>query len=211
MRRILKSAENAKKFNDWALRKGFSKWEEFSGSDEYRMLREHLGIMEQDAVSAYTEQPLNERLWHIVHFRKRDLYPNLTFSYNNFLVDNRNDNYGACYKDGHKTKISRADFDHSESIFNPVEENLSQHVIYNARGEMLPALGLENSLFARVEKTIRVFNLNHSILVKRRSDLIQDINHYINGGLDASAISDCLKDQGFTSLIDWWLKTIIPT
>jgi len=37
-------------------------------------------------VSAYTEEPLSGDA-HIDHFRKRDLFPNLTFDWNNLFVD----------------------------------------------------------------------------------------------------------------------------
>ena len=37
-------------------------------------------------VSAYTEEPLSGDA-HIDHFRKRDMFPNLTFDWNNLFVD----------------------------------------------------------------------------------------------------------------------------
>lgn len=208
MKRILKSDADVQKFNDWASKKGFSRWEEFSGSDEFKRVREHIGVIEQGDVSAYTEQPLNKRLWHIDHFRKRDLYPRLTFDYSNLLVDNRNDNYGACHKDSHKAKVSAADFDGKDCIFNPVEENFADYIRYNTAGELLPAVGLEDSLSRRVERTIEVFNINHPSLVERRADLIQNMTDYMKGGLSVSEISTCLKPQGFHTLIDWWLSNM---
>lgn len=84
-------------------RKGLKIWEDYSGGDtesrsHYVKLRDHISINEQDCLSAYTEKPLEGNI-HIDHFRKRSMYPTLTFCYENLLVDEHNVNYGADHKD----------------------------------------------------------------------------------------------------------------
>lgn len=203
MRRLQKSEEEAKAFDKLVARKGFYLWEEFSGTEEYYRLREQLGITEQDCLSAYTEQPLNEQSWHIDHFRKRSLYPNLTFNYHNLFVDNRNDNYGACYKDSAKTGVTKVTFEGKNKIFNPAEEDLTEYITFNLKGEMMSRRGLSNTIRERVKETLRVFNLNHPLLVSKRSELITAVIHYKSGGLDNDSIRECLQSQGFVTVVNW--------
>lgn len=210
MRRIYKDANHRRQFNDWASRKGFREWEDFSGVEEYKdaywQLKMHIAVNEQDCLSAYTELPLSDST-HIDHFRKRSLYSQLTFEYYNMLVDDRNDNYGACHKDHHKTKVKKETFDGKSRIFNPVEEDMVDFITFNANGEMLVSTE-DNTIAERVTETIRVFNLNHPLLMARRSELIMNVQYCRQGAMDDNEIRACLKNSGFPTLLNWTLANL---
>lgn len=206
MRLIDKAPEDIKRFNTWAKDKKLRHWEEdFSkpqspNHESYIKVRGHILDVEQNGLSAYTEKPLSENL-HIDHFRKKGMFPSLTFEYANFLVDERNDNYGACFKDN-RADVSETTYD---VIFDPVKEDLSKYTEYNFAGEMIPRFELDEKMRFRVKETIRVFNLNHKRLTSTRSKIIIDIRSY-KGQLSDDDIRTILSPIGFTSLIDWVLS-----
>lgn len=133
------------------------------------------------------------------------IYPNLTFDYSNFLVDDRNDNYGACFKDK-LIDVSKNTFEGKEKIFCPVTENLSDFICFMTDGKMIPRKGLSDSMRNRVSETIRVFNLNHISLKEIRKNIITHVITYRNSGLDDIEIKSFLKPMGFPTVVDWALK-----
>jgi len=198
-------------FNDWASDNGWRMWSDFSGVEKYRdayeQVRLHIAVNEQDCLSAYTELPLGDAT-HIDHFRKRTLYPQLTFEYYNLLVDDRNDNYGACYKDSRKADVTAETFDGGKRIFNPVEEDMSQYITFNVNGEMLAKCDLDEEMTERVTETIRVFNLNHPSLKNMRSAMIMNVYNCRQGALSDDEIRICLRDSGFPTILEWSLANI---
>ncbi|MBD5174421.1 MAG: TIGR02646 family protein [Bacteroidales bacterium] len=207
MRQIAKKPEDIKQFNDWAKSRKFKGWTDFSVGQKsaYEKTRDYIAANEQAHLSAYTEKPLGDRV-HIDHFRKRNLYPALTFDYSNFLVDDLNDNYGACYKDNHAGEITKATFEGDERIFCPVRENMADFIEFTIDGKMKPKTGLSAKETKRVNETIRVFNLNHKTLKDRRASIIQEINSYRMGGLSSDEIRHSLPNTGFPTLVNWTLS-----
>lgn len=210
MRRIYKDSNHRRQFNDWAVAHGFREWSDFSGveayKDAYDRLKMHMAINEQDCLSAYTELPLGDST-HIDHFRKRSMYPQLTFEYYNMLVDDRNDNYGACHKDHPKTKVRMETFDGKTRIFNPVEENMTEYISFSANGEMLVNTK-DETIAERVRETIRVFNLNHPSLMARRAEMIKNVYYCRQGAMDDDEIRSCLKNSGLPTLLNWSLANM---
>lgn len=208
MRRIDKSTDDIARFNTWAKSRKLHEWSDFSSphAEYYRAftaVRDHIAIIEQHCLSSYTEKPLGSNI-HIDHFRKRSLYQWLKFDYSNFLVDDRNDNYGACFKDN-RAGVTKATFDGLDRIFCPVTENMAELVTFTFDGTMLPKNNLEQPVTCRIQKTIGVFNLNHNSLKNMRGDMVKIILEYKKYGLSNEEIRNCMEQSGFPTLVDWAL------
>lgn len=205
MRKINKSIANSKEFERWIASHKPADWPTFvrTHHDEYLSLRNKLAE-EQCQVSAYTEKPLNANV-HIDHFRKRALYPKLTFDYRNLFVDHGSANYGAGHKDFILNRCS--DFDGPERIFNPSEEDFAESVDFNLRGAIIPRCDVSAEMAPRIQKTIAAFNLNHPELMSQRACVIENVRTYLGTGLFSDDdICLLLKDVGFFSTVQWALS-----
>ncbi|MDE6793869.1 MAG: TIGR02646 family protein [Muribaculaceae bacterium] len=210
MHRINKAEEDIQRFNTWAKSKHLRRWvDDFSGprapyNQAYKLIRANIVNKEQKGLSAYTEKPLGQNI-HIDHFRNRDIYPNLMFDYANMLVDDRNDNYGAYFKDNH-SGVKKDIFDGKERIFCPVTENMADFITFMFNGEMIAKLGLSEIYTARVNETIRVFNLNHKTLKDIRRNIINLVIEYRKMGLDNDEVKCYVETMGYPSVVAWALS-----
>lgn len=88
--------------------------------------------LDQDELCGYTEIPLSSGKKHIDHYVKRDIDPNLTFSWQNMIAAVKDYRFGADWKDDH---IKRGDYDSSKkrykNILNPVIDNFSGRFKFN--------------------------------------------------------------------------------
>ena len=210
MRQIFKNQDYINQFNAWAKAKRLKDWNDFSVGrhTEYEIVREYIAKVEQENLSAYTEKPLDYPTeTHIDHFRKRNLYPKLTFNYSNFLVDDKNDNYGARYKDNH-AKVKKETFDGTNRIFCAVTENMADFIEFTVNGTIIPKTNLSGSIVNRIKETIRVFNLNHKTLKVKRENIIIQIRNFKRGGLLENEIRTYVQPYGFPSVINWALSVL---
>lgn len=207
---VVKDAEIVSSFNQWAQSENLKRWEEYSAPDSqyyqhYSATRSTIASNEQDSMSAYTEKPLSSKI-HIDHFRKRSLYPRLTFDYTNFYVDDVNDNYGACYKDN-RAGVAIDTYEGEKCIFCPITDEFGRFTEYMEDGCIKPKDGLSDNECSRVKETIRVFNLNHSALKSMRCSLIEIVREYCGyQQFSEDEIRNCMRDQGFPSVVDWALS-----
>ena len=68
--------------------------------DLYHDCRDTILVCEQNGLGGYTERPLmNASDLHIDHYRKKGMnWPHdVSFDWNNLVVESRNPDYGACY------------------------------------------------------------------------------------------------------------------
>lgn len=174
-------------------------WEDSAGIS--RVWREYMLEFEQHKLSAYTELyllDLNET--HIDHFKKRELFNDLVFNWNNLVVDSKDDSFGARYKDNHIH--SQLD---NERLINPIEEDAASFFQYVSTGKMIPAEGLTDDERQRAQYTIEMFNLNESGLMDRRKSILNnDISAY--NGLSDEDVLQYLQELGFPSVIEQLLK-----
>lgn len=209
MRRINKDPQDISDFDAWVRNAGLSNdWCAYSSPKSphhphYVATRDHIATTEQQSLSAYTEKPLGNTT-HIDHFRKRSLFPLLTFDYSNLLVDDLNDNYGACFKDNH-AGVTQATFDGDNRILSPVTDNMPDFIDFTVKGKMIPKPDLTPRDRSRVEETIRVFNLNHATLQSCRQSIINAVADYRTAELTAQEIMELLSPSGFHSAIEWAL------
>lgn len=209
MKKVKKSSRVAALFREHIRQKGYKNWNEFATSENYYRYRKFILKYEQNFLSAYTEKYLDEEKMelHIDHFRKKSMYPKLTFVHENLFVDERNNNYGACYKDN-SSGIHMEGFDGRHRILNPHLESLAPYLTFDMSGNVYAVKLEDEDLQKRVEETIRVFNLKHRELNSRRAELIKEIGELRSGGLSDEEIRGCLDQRGFPTLIDWAIAWI---
>ena len=159
-------------------------------------------IDEQGALGGYTERPLmNAEDLHIDHYRKKGMpWPSdVTFDWNNFIVEERTNHYGACYKDKRTNNV--ADYD---KLLNPVEDYPEQMMTYLPNGELIAESGIDAADKEKVDFTIERFNLNHNLLKSERETLIKMICEGYSC-LSDDEIKSALEDNGYPTVIEWVL------
>jgi len=169
-------------------------WKDFHRSYKsiYEDTRWKILIDEQKQQCGYTELYIdNLEDSHIDHYRKRHLSPALTFTWDNFIVATKDNNFGANYKDNNYNIQANEYVD----IYNPVHDRVEEYFIYTEWGEIEERPG-------KVKKTVNVFNLNDEYLKKRREKIIKLIDGYKRGGLSLSDIKSTLKEYGFKSVVE---------
>jgi len=161
-------------------------------SDIYQDTRWQILIDEQLQQCGYTELYIeNLEDSHIDHYKKREHFSNLTFDWNNLIVATKDNDFGANHKDNHY-KIEKNEYN---DIFNPIDDHVEDYFYYLEWGEIREDKG-------KVQKTIKIFNLNHEYLQERRKKLITLIDIYRSGGLSIDEIKDTLELSGFKSVVE---------
>ena len=152
----------------------------------------------------YTELPITDSSSssHIDHYVKRSIDVTKTFIWDNLIVASKDDDFGAHYKDN-GYKIKKTDY---RLIFNPAIDHIEDYVDYATNGKMNAKKDLVSSIIDKVDKTIKVFNLNHESLKERRKAIIRIIDSYKD--MPIECIRDCCKEQGFKSVIEQELSRI---
>jgi len=157
--------------------------------------RTYMLLEEQNFQCAYTEIRLEPEQSHIDHFKKKSLFPNLTFKWNNLLTSSNYDFYGARFKDKHIMK------EHYQNIINPVIENPQQFFTYSFTGEI--------NIDAQHEKaklTIELFNLNDRSLIEQRKAVAEVVKSMFNQ-FTVEELIDCIgKFESFIRAIYSELK-----
>lgn len=204
MRKINKG-EPIKEFTDFLNSKPTpSNWDKdfhsLKNAGLSRKCREHILVFEQDCQSGYTEVPISlEDDSHIDHYRKKGIFKNLTFEWNNFVVDILDNNFGACYKD--KVVNNPNIYD---QIFNPITDRVEDFITFQENGKIIPKSGIDENNKKKVLNTIKIFNLNHKSLKDRRFKLMKIIESYNEFTKDE--IMSFLSEYGFRSVILYKLE-----
>lgn len=211
MLRINRSAERADAFHKFVKRKNLKTWSDFNGFPAEKVaLREELS-RDQNYLDGYTEQSLYKTGngdVNIEHFRcwAKFNWPQECYNYYNYVIANKNRNFGGDYKDIH---IQKADYD---IIFNPIEEDMSLYVEYDlGSGKITARKGLDESIRRRVLKTIEVFNLFHDTLNASRLSLINEIIDSLTPEIVSQFEKDEIKswfaDRPYPTMVEWVIDT----
>lgn len=111
-----------------------------------------------------------DRQWHkvchIEHFRRRKLFPELTFEWSNLFLSCNDQQTCGKHKDESK-EVKARPFDPARLI-KPDDEDPGRLLFFTDSGEVRPRRGLRPEDDHHAMETIRVFNLNHPRLVERR-------------------------------------------
>lgn len=168
----------------------------------YNDCRNTILVCEQKGLGGYTERPLmNASDLHIDHYRKKGMnWPHdVSFDWNNLVVESRNPEYGACYKDNLTSNI--ADYN---SLLNPMVDYPEEMITYLPNGEMVARDGLNEKSIDKVIFTIARFNLNHQLLKPERETLIgYIIKDYTT--LSDDEIRLALEDNGYPTVVEYAL------
>ena len=197
MRKIDKGAPIAS-FSEFVRTHWPAKWED--AKDVSRMWCEYILEYEQHSLSGYTEEPLHVDDAHIDHFRKQSLFNNLIFCWDNYIVDKKNDTYGARFKD--RVVTTKTD---NERLINPAVEDASRFFKYGLNGRIEVAEELGKQEKERAIFTMQAFNLNEASLVDRRRVIINTILGPYED-LSDELILEALSAEGFTSVVEQLLK-----
>lgn len=188
-----KKAKEPEDFSRYMKHHKLRHWEDADGNEKARW-RAYILQNEQNGSSLYTEEPCGEHS-HIGHFRKRSDFPNLTFSWSNFIVDGINEEYGAKHKD--KTK-GMLDYDR---LIDPVAEDPQPFFTYYADGSIEPNKELSEKDSERAVYTIGVFNLNHPSLKHRREEIFNTFNQETSNRAEAEQMAQSFSSYGFPSVV----------
>lgn len=151
-------------------------WDEFVENDHegYVLCRQQADV-EQHGMCGYTEIPLGSGkiTVHFDHFRKKGIYPELRFNWENLFAAVKDHRFGADYKDryinGDNEKKVYA------GILSPLTENLQGYFHYATNGEVEPLIGLSDDDVKKAKVTIDMFHLNETELVNRRRTMMMQI------------------------------------
>lgn len=185
-------------FEDFVRQKKPKKWDDLHRQNLYDSAKGAL-VKEQECASAYTEEPLLKDHTHIDHFRKRSLFPNLVFDWENLFVDGVSENYGAKFKD---KKIKKEDY---ALLISPAEKNVERFFSYMENGEIVVAKGLFPQDEKRAAFTIKMFNLTDPGLTSRRASVLKNVNDY-SAGLSSDEIQIALRNLGFRTVVEYALN-----
>lgn len=187
--------------------KGWS-WDEFvdKDHDNYVTVRNQ-ALTDQKQECAYTGLWLGSgtnHILHIDHFRKKSIYPELRFDWNNLFAAAKNLKCGSDYKD----KNIHGSRDNAESQYSsflsPLEANLESMFWYQQNGKVNAHPRLSESMATKVENTIKMYNLNDDDLVSRRRSIIQILRNLDQ--MDDDTIRECMITQGFSFLVEFELS-----
>lgn len=181
-------------------------WDELHANHRavYQDTRLSVCVDEQDCLCGYTELPINDVTnSHIDHYRKKSIFPHLTFEWSNFVVSVMDNDFGANYKDHNYCKCK----DDYDKILNPMEDDCENCFAYTCLGQIEPRKGIEPAMMEKAENTITVFNLRHKALQRRRASILAQIEAY-KGQLEKQDIISILSGNGFKSFIEYQLNNI---
>ncbi|QCI28548.1 retron system putative HNH endonuclease [Caminibacter pacificus] len=175
-------------------------WEDENIKQIKSQLREYI-ISEQKFLCAYCERKLeNLTNLSIDHFKKRNLFPDLTLDYNNLFVSC--DSATHCERHKDSFSINKEEFKY---LIHPVFNNPEYFFEYDLTGHILPKDDLSEFNKKKADFTIKAFNLNDKSLIEDRKKLIEGliytlevfnkIEDYIDYGIDF-----------YFSLLNWLLN-----
>ena len=198
MRKIEKGEPMAE-FIQFVRKYSPSRWEDAAGVS--RVWREYMLKNEQHQLSGYTELYLSDLdRTHIDHFKKRELYNDCVFNWNNLVVDSIDDSFGARFKDNHIHNQQD-----NERLINPINEDAARFFQYESTGKMIPAKELTDEERQRAQFTIDKFNLNESSLKERRRVILNN-DPCAYSGLSDEEVLECVKILGFPSVFEQLLR-----
>lgn len=201
MRHIDKN-QASPQFSNFVKKKLPKQWHELylQDKDIYKEACEAL-LEEQSNMCGYTEIYFRDKeKGHIDHYIKRSIDNRKTFDWNNLIYATKDAAYGANYKD---KVIKKEDYC---NIFNPVTDYPEDYFEYSYLGEILPKHGIDASHYAKAEKTIEMFNLNHKSLCSKRRNAAISIDELKKNKLAKDEIIEYLREEGFDSIKTQLLK-----
>lgn len=119
---------------------------------------------------------------HIEHFRRRQFFQNLCFSWENLFGSCSNPEHCGHFKDS-----SKNDNYQPEDLVKPDEEDPRDYLLFLEDGSVQPQPDLSPTDNYRAVKTIQILGLNHPTLKSRRSITMKAVLPELNELVELSA------------------------
>lgn len=182
-------------------------WDQFREQNHEGYLEvRRLALVDQKNECAYTGLWLGEganHKVHIDHFRKKGIYPDQTFAWENLFAAAKEREDGADFKDNQISgPQENADAAYS-TFWSPLQDNLANYFWYSQDGSIHPAPNLCEADFDKAQNTIEVFNLNSPDLKNRRHGIILKIRAL--HGISGDVVREWMATAGFSFLVNFEL------
>ena len=185
--------QSPESFEQWKKRNSSANWNDFSGSEVYREVKEQL-LNQQEQMCGYCEIAItvHGQSSHIDHLKDKHNFPQEVFNYDNFIVSCQ-------YTDscGHKK-----DTDYFNGFVSPFEPNCQNRFTYTRNGRIIPSD--ENDTNA--QRTIDILGLNCKKLIDRRRGIIRTLEEADNDYIQQS-LRNCIDwFSGFYTVIEYMMN-----
>ena len=151
----------------------YQRWDrELINSEEHTIIGNAL-YEQQDHYCAYCEIKIDEMQGggHIEHLERRSDNPQRTFDWNNMFFSCNNLDSCGKFKDNQRLKYDVKD------IVDPSREDPADFFTFDALGNVSP---LNHSVEHRALETIRIFNLQDSVRLKRkRAEIAETVKYFL--------------------------------
>lgn len=206
--RQIKKGIPAKSITDFVRKNRNAVWGQLPPKDRHEAT-EAL-VKEQHSLDGYTERRLRSDDWntHIDHFRKRDLFPQLTFDWENLIWAEHSTEFGADAKDNYSECRAKDKVDY-QNIVDPVHDDPHDFFSYLTDGEIVPKAGLDDTKRKKAQYTIDCFCLNNISLRQGRCVVIEAIKNLKKGNCDPKDILEYLKEYNFPSVLEYFCSSEI--
>ncbi|MEQ8156171.1 MAG: retron system putative HNH endonuclease [Clostridiaceae bacterium] len=179
-------------------------WDDYNCGTIKRQLKEYIVKMEQNNYCPYCETAIYESDdCHIEHIKPRDYFPQLFEDYNNLIA--------SC--NGKNTCGNSKENGYGDNFINPVIENPKDYFTFNIfTGEIIPSCKSQEDIrYKKAEFTIKLLNLNCTILVEARKNLITILEVYKENYDDYSQYLEYFLRDGhsFPSLINYYIEELM--
>ena len=168
------------------VEKTYKHWDlEFIKSEEHSAIATAL-YEQQEGYCAYCGIKINEKQTggHIEHLERRSDNPQRTFDWNNMFFSCNNLDSCGKFKDNQRLKYDVKD------IVDPSREDPADFFTFDALGNVSP---LNHSVEHRALETIRIFNLQDSVRLKRkRAEIAETVKYFLESSPSEDDITEFL-------------------
>ncbi|MDO4527579.1 MAG: retron system putative HNH endonuclease [bacterium] len=148
---------------------------------------------------AYCEGVLEKNTGHIEHFKKRSLFPELTFCWDNLFY--------SCLSEEHcgkkKDKVIKTQ-ENNLKLIDPCKENPEHFLVFSYDGVIAPRTNLSHEASLRANFTISALNLNEPKLVQQRKNILRQyewLMQYSTEEIDDYLTTDVIKGLPYITAI----------
>ncbi len=178
-----------------------NRWQRFSRNNNYNLLVDTLHE-EQYRLCAYTELRLEELGFgfHVEHVKPKSKYPLQTFDYRNLVLsalsstdlENLKIQYNSEPISSFGGHSKRSHFNKKQFLSPLLARTKHNYLLYLNNGKIIPNPIKSRRYQKKAKYTIDLLNLNHSILVTRRKEWIEELDQLIDQHLDDDRCLTCL-------------------
>ena len=178
--------------------------------DDYEAVREQ-ALSDQKNECAYTGLWLGEgttQQLHIDHYRRKGIFQELTFEWDNLFAAAKELDYGSDYKDSKAKWEKKVAISRYSEFWSPLDPAHDKAYWFRQDGNIEPHESLSAQDKEMAQRTIDIFNLNAPDLKKKREGLIKQLREL--GAMTDEEVRMVFETSGFSFLVDFELKNRRP-